>query len=98
MYSYYTVQGRARKRCKLRLVHTELLRYHHHKNATLTGKMGMQPILTVTVPIRKIKGAARQQYVDVTVSLGVNRPLRCKMKLQHSITQVICSESRFCAV
>ena len=34
--------------------------------------MGMQPILPVTVPIKKIKGATRQRYV---VTLGVNRPL-----------------------
>ena len=49
------------------------------KNATLTGKMGMQPILPVTVSVIKIKGAARQRYVDsdVTVTLGVNWPLCC---------------------
>ena len=45
-------------------------------NATLTGKMGMQPILPITVSVRKIKGAAHQHYVDVTVSLDVNRPLQ----------------------
>ena len=28
----------------------------------LTGKMNMQPILAVTVPVKKIKGAARQCY------------------------------------
>ena len=27
---------------------------------TLRGKMGMQPILPVTVPVKKIKGASRQ--------------------------------------
>ena len=29
------------------------------KNAALTGKMDMQPNLTITVPVRKIKGAKR---------------------------------------
>ena len=33
-------------------------------NVTLTGKMGMQPILPVTVPIKKIKGATHQCYGD----------------------------------
>ena len=32
------------------------------KNVTLTGKMGMQQILPVTLPVKKIKGAARQHY------------------------------------
>ena len=40
--------------------------------------MGMQPILLVTVSVKKIKGAACQRYVDgdgdVTVTLGVKRP------------------------
>ena len=39
--------------------------------------MGMQPILPITVPVIKIKGATRQHNVDgdvdVTVTLGVNR-------------------------
>ena len=30
--------------------------------------MGMQPVLPVTVPVKKIKGAARQRYV-VTLAL-----------------------------
>ena len=34
--------------------------------------MGMQPILPITVPVRKIKGVTRQRNV---VTLGVNRPL-----------------------
>ena len=33
-------------------------------NVTLMGKMCMQPILPVTVLIKKIKGAARQRYGD----------------------------------
>ena len=33
-------------------------------NVTLMGKMGTQPILPVTVSIKKIKGAARQCYGD----------------------------------
>ena len=33
-------------------------------NITLTGKMGMQPILPVTMPIKKIKVATRQCYGD----------------------------------
>ena len=46
------------------------------KNATLTGKMGMQPILAITVSIKKIKGATCRHYVDgdVTVMLGVKKP------------------------
>ena len=28
------------------------------------GKKGMRPILPVTVPVKKIKGAARQCYSD----------------------------------
>ena len=46
--------------CSLRLIHTKC-------PVTITvmmGKMGMQPILSVTVPIKKIKGAARQRYCD----------------------------------
>ena len=48
------------------------------RNATLTDKMGMQPILAITVSVRKIKDAVLQHYVDidVTVTLGVNR-LKC---------------------
>ena len=30
----------------------------------LTGKMGMQPILPITVTVKKIKGTARQCYGD----------------------------------
>ena len=30
-------------------------------NATLMGKMGIQPILLVTMPVKKIKGVASQQ-------------------------------------
>ena len=41
--------------------------------------MGIQPILPITVPVKKIKGAVRQHYVDVdigvTVTLGMNKPL-----------------------
>ena len=33
-------------------------------NVTLTGKMGVQPILSVTVPVKKIKGATRKCYGD----------------------------------
>ena len=33
-------------------------------NVTLTGKMDMHPILPVTVPVKKIKGTARQCYGD----------------------------------
>ena len=42
--------------------------------------MGMQPILSVTVSIKKIKGTAHHRYVTVTVteSFGVNRPSRAK--------------------
>ena len=40
--------------------------------------MCTQPILPITVAVRKIKGAARECYidrdVDVTVTLSVNRP------------------------
>ena len=40
--------------------------------------MGMQPILPVTVTIKKIKGSTRQHYVNidvyVTVTPGVHRP------------------------
>ena len=31
---------------------------------TLTGKMGMQPILSITFPFKKIIGAAHQCYGD----------------------------------
>ena len=52
-----------RKLQSLGLVHTERLR-HRHRNRryidrqNLTGKMGMQPILPITVLIKTIKGAA----------------------------------------
>ena len=41
----------------------------------LMGKMGRQSILPVTVPVKKIKGAARQIRVKVMEPRGVNRPL-----------------------
>ena len=41
----------------LRLIHTVTF-------VTLTGKMGMQPTMSVTVPIKRIKDAARQCYSD----------------------------------
>ena len=47
-------------------------------NVTLTGKVGMQPILPNTVPIKKIKGVTHQQYGD---SRGV---LRCEQTLTIS--------------
>ena len=37
------------------------------------GKLGVQPILSVTVPIKKIKGAANVM-VMVMELCGVNRP------------------------
>ena len=44
-------------------------RYSHRVTVTVTkimlmGKMGMQPILPVTVPIKKIKGVTNQCYGD----------------------------------
>ena len=49
--------------------------------------MGVQPILTVTVSVRKIKGGARQHYVDVKKinvagERGVNRAL-VYVSLEH---------------
>ena len=56
----------------LRPVHTER---HCHVNVTVNvkkryvdGQMGMQPILPVTVPVKKIKGADRQHYIDGDVN------------------------------
>ena len=43
----------------LRLVHTKRLRHRHHNKHYA---MGMQPILPVTVPVKKIKGATHQCY------------------------------------
>ena len=37
----------------------------------------MHPILPITVPVKKIKGAARQCYV---VTLSVNRPLALRLQ------------------
>ena len=34
------------------------------RNVTLMGKIGMQPILPITVPVKKIKGATRQCFGD----------------------------------
>ena len=45
-------------------------------NVTLTDKMGMQPVLPVKVPIKKLKGAAHQCYND---SDGV---VRCEQTLR----------------
>ena len=63
----------------LRFVHTERRCHVHVTNATLMGKMGMQPILPVTLTVGNIKGAARQHYIDSdvdwTVTLGVSRSL-----------------------
>ena len=33
-------------------------------NVTLTGRVGMEPILPITVPVKKIKNAARQRLSD----------------------------------
>ena len=41
-----------------------VLRLIHTTGVTLTGKMGMQPILPVTVTVKKTKGAARQHCGD----------------------------------
>ena len=49
-------------------------------NVTLTGKMGMQTILPLTVPIKKIKGAAGQCYSDDD---GVGR---CEQDLKIIVT------------
>ena len=38
--------------------------------------MGMQPILAITVSVKKIKGAACQRYV---VKLGVNKALKVSL-------------------
>ena len=58
----------------LRPVHTERQRYCQPKKQCYDDRqMAMQPILPVTVPVKKIKGAARQRYV---VTFGVNRLLK----------------------
>ena len=41
------------------------------KNATFDRQMGMQPILPITVSVKKIKVAARQHNV---VTVGVDEP------------------------
>ena len=43
----------------------------------MMAKMDMQPILSVTVPVRKIKGTVHQYYVDYD---GV---VRCEQTLSH---------------
>ena len=78
-YANFKVHTNVNVKAHLRLVHTDFHRRVNVTNATLTGKIGTQPILPITVTVRKIKGAARQNYVesdvDVTVTLGVNRAL-----------------------
>ena len=49
-------------------------------NVTLTGKMGMQTILPITVPMKKIKGAVGQCYSDGD---GV---VRCEQALRMIVT------------
>ena len=44
----------------------------------------MQPILTVTVSVKKIKGAARQRNV---VTVGVNRPLQTHWSNRNVLTR-----------
>ena len=55
-----------------RLVHTKRLRHRHHNKRYVDRQNGMQPILPIIVPLKKIKGAARQCYGTVTESFGVN--------------------------
>ena len=53
------------------------------KSTTLTDSVGMQPILPVTVPVKKIKGAAHQRYI---VMLSVNRLLCPVHTERHNVT------------
>ena len=46
------------------------VRCRQRKKRYVNGQMGMQPILPITVLVKKIKGGTRQRYV---VTLGVNR-------------------------
>ena len=48
-------------------------------HVTLKGKMGMQPILPVTLPVKKIKGAARQYYGDD------DRAIWCKQTFTRNV-------------
>ena len=52
---------------------------HRHSNITLMGKVGVQLILPITVPIKKIRGAACQCYVD---SNGV---VRCEWAFRGNL-------------
>ena len=56
-------------------------------NVMLTGNMGMQPILPITVPIKKIKGAARQRYGDGDVVAWCERALNIDPMPAHSQEQ-----------
>ena len=53
-------------------------------NIALTGKIDLQPILSVTVPVKKIKGAFHQCYVD---SNGV---AQCEQSLKVTLMQDKC--------
>ena len=45
------------------------------KNCYVDGQMGMEPILPVSVPVKKIKRAARQHYIDGDVDARCERAL-----------------------
>ena len=56
-------------------VHTDRHRHCQRKKCYVDGQKDMQPLLPITVPVKKIKGADRQCNV---VTLGVNRPLKIR--------------------
>ena len=45
-------------------------------NGTLTDLIGMQPILPITVPVKMIKGAACQCYVDCDGAIRCEQTLK----------------------
>ena len=45
-------------------VHTERFCRRHRNKRHIDRQMGLQPVLPVTVPIKKIEGAHRQCYGD----------------------------------
>ena len=59
-------------------------------NVTLMGKMSMQLILPITVPVKKIKGATRQRYSDGVVCCGWSSRLQQLSFIQSFITMTHC--------
>ena len=66
----FSYMGTLTTSLQLRSVHTERPHYRDCNKVTLTDRMEVQPLLFVTAPIKKIKGANRPYYGDGVFRCG----------------------------